>query len=130
MTAGRVKMGTFVSPRLGAGGALRDAGRSARDAGGALRDAAFPAEAPDIRFSKHAATRLRSRGIELSQADLQELSDAVDRLESKNARESLLLLGEHAFIVGVPKRTVITALTRREAIGSIFTNIDSTLVLR
>jgi flagellar operon protein len=83
-----------------------------------------------VNFSKHAATRLKSRGIILNAQDIQDLSEAIDRLESKNARESLLLLGEHAFIVGVPKRTVITAMTRREAVGSIFTNIDSTLVVR
>ena len=85
---------------------------------------------PTVHFSKHAATRLKSRGINLSDQDIQDLSEAIDRLESKNARESLLLLGEHALIVGVPKRTVITAMTRREAVGSIFTNIDSTLVVR
>ena len=33
-----------------------------------------------------------------------------------------------ALIVGVPKRTVITAMSRSEAMGNIFTNIDSTLV--
>jgi len=42
----------------------------------------------------------------------------------------LLLVGENAFIVGVERRTVITALSRQEAVGSIFTNIDSTLVIR
>jgi hypothetical protein len=39
-------------------------------------------------------------------------------------------MGDHAFVVGVPRRTVITAMTRQEAVGSIFTNIDSTLVMR
>jgi len=84
----------------------------------------------ELKFSRHASARLKSRGIELSSQDLQDLSEAVDRLETKNARESLLLLGDHAFIVGIPKRTVITAMPRQEAIGSIFTNIDSTLVVR
>ena len=74
--------------------------------------------------------QLKSRGIELGSQDLEALSDAIDRLSKKNARESLLLLGDNAFIVGIPKRTVITAMTRSEAVGSIFTNIDSTLVVR
>ena len=85
---------------------------------------------PALRFSRHAAARLESRGIELSAAELGEISDAMDRLESKGARESLLLMGDHAFVVGVPRRTVITAMTSQEAVGSIFTNIDSTLVMR
>jgi len=85
---------------------------------------------PELRFSRHAAARLESRGIELSAAELQEISAAMDRLERKGARESLLLMGDHAFVVGVPRRTVITAMTSQEAVGSIFTNIDSTLVMR
>ena len=87
-------------------------------------------EEQGVQFSKHAENRLRSRGIELGAQDLEDLSGAIDRLSKKNARESLLLLGENAFIVGIPKRTVITAMTRGEAVGSIFTNIDSTLVVR
>jgi flagellar operon protein len=92
-----------------------------------------PGAAPpswDVHFSRHAEGRLRSRQIELGPAELGELSQAIDRLSERKARESLLLMGDHAFVVGVEKRTVITAMTRKEAIGSIFTNIDSTLVLR
>ncbi len=85
---------------------------------------------PELHFSRHAAARLESRGIELSPEDLDEISDAMDRLADKDARESLLLMGDNAFIIGVPKRTVITAMTRQEAVGSIFTNIDSTVVVR
>ena len=85
---------------------------------------------PELKFSRHAAARMESRGIELSDRELGEISDAVDRLERKGARESLLLMGDHAFVVGVPRRTVITAMTSQEAVGSIFTNIDSTLVMR
>ena len=84
----------------------------------------------DIVFSRHATARMRSRGIELDEADVAAMGQAIDRLAERNARESLVLMGDHAFIVGVPKRTVITAMTRQEAIGSVFTNIDSTLVLR
>jgi len=81
-------------------------------------------------FSRHASSRLKSRGIELSEQDLADISDAIDRLSEKNARQSLVLMGDNAFIVGVPKRTVITAMPRQEAVGSIFTNIDSTMVVR
>lgn len=87
-------------------------------------------DAPDVRFSRHAAGRLRSRSIELDDDELELLSGAIDRLASRKARESLLLMGDKAFIVGVERRTVITAMTRKEAVGSIFTNIDSTLVVR
>ena len=84
----------------------------------------------ELRWSRHATARLRSRGIELDERAIGEISEAVDLLEAKGAKESLVLYDEHAFIVGVQRRTVITAMTRDEAVGSIFTNIDSTIVVR
>ncbi len=84
---------------------------------------------PNLTFSRHANARLESRGITLETAQLTKLDDAVTRLSDKGAKESLVLLDEHAFVVGVPKRTVITAMTRNEAMGNIFTQIDSTLVI-
>ena len=87
------------------------------------------ASAP-LSFSRHAEARLTSRNIELSEDQHSDLANAVDKLEERGAQESLVLMDEHAFIVGVPKRTVITAMTRQEAVGNLFTNIDSTLVIR
>jgi flagellar operon protein len=84
----------------------------------------------ELRWSRHATARLRSRGINLDEQATAEISEAVNMLESKGAKESLVLYDEHAFIVGVQRRTVITAMTRDEAVGSIFTNIDSTIVVR
>jgi flagellar operon protein len=83
-----------------------------------------------LSFSRHAESRLASRNIELSEGQLTDLVKAVDKLEERGAQESLVLMDDHAFIVGVPKRTVITAMTRQEAVGNLFTNIDSTLVIR
>lgn len=83
-----------------------------------------------VAFSRHASARLASRGIELHADDLEDLSQAVDQLARKGARESLVLLDDNAFIVGVPDRRVITVMSRGEAVGNIFTNIDSTLVVR
>jgi flagellar operon protein len=97
-----------------------------------LRPAIKPpsAEGTGVSFSKHAQARLASRGIELDAIDMEDLNRAVDQLAKKGARESLVLLGDNAFIVGVPDRKVVTALSRQEAIGNIFTNIDSTVVAR
>ncbi|MFT7518346.1 MAG: flagellar operon protein, partial [Kiritimatiellia bacterium] len=81
-----------------------------------------------LRFSRHAASRLHSRGMEVPQEELTRLEDAVDKLAQRGGKESLVLLGERAYIVGVPKRTVITVMPRAEALGTVFTNIDSTYV--
>jgi flagellar operon protein len=89
-----------------------------------------PVSSEPVTFSRHAEARLQSRNIELSETEQMELSDAVDKLQERGAQESLVLMDDHAFIVGVPKRTVITAMTRQEAVGNLFTNIDSTLVIR
>jgi len=83
-----------------------------------------------VRFSRHATARLESRGIALDAADMVDLGAAIDRLDGRGARESLVLMDDHAFIVGVPRRTVITAMSRNEALGNVFTQIDSTLVVR
>lgn len=91
---------------------------------------ATTAPAGTIQFSRHAAARMASRGISLNAEDLADLSDAVDTLAKRGARESLVLMDDNAFIVGVPDRKVVTALTRREAVGTVFTQIDSTVVVR
>jgi len=84
----------------------------------------------NLRWSRHASARLRSRGIELTEQAAGEIGEAVELLAEKGAKESLVLYEDHAFIVGIARRTVITAMTREEAVGSIFTNIDSTIVVR
>lgn len=128
--------------RIGGVGPAPPAGRQTIDAvpgfgdtlDALLRPPATPSTSPGVgggvSFSKHAQARLQSRGIELDDTDLEDLGTAVDQLAKKGARESLVLLGDNAFVVGVPDRKVITALTRQEAIGNIFTNIDSTIVAR
>ena len=60
---------------------------------------------------------------------LERLGEGIDQLSKRGAKESLVLMDDMAMIVGVPKKTVITAMSRNEAMGNIFTNIDSTLVV-
>jgi flagellar operon protein len=81
-----------------------------------------------LKFSRHASARMQSRGIELSEEELEKLQNAVDALDRRGAKESLVLLGDRAYVVGVPNKTVITVVDRAEALGTIFTNIDSTFV--
>jgi flagellar operon protein len=87
-----------------------------------------------ITFSKHAQKRLSSREIELGEKEMSRLKEVISRLESKGAKESLVLMKnegreDYAFVVSVKNRTVITALSENMMKENIFTNIDSTVVL-
>lgn len=81
-----------------------------------------------VAFSAHAKARLAERGISLSEQTLARLGTAIDQLAGKGARESLVYLDGTAFVVSVPKRTVITAMDGRTN-DNIITNIDSAAIL-
>lgn len=82
-----------------------------------------------VRFSAHAQARLQSRHIELDTEALRRVEDAVDRAAQKGSRESLLLMDDVALIVSVRNRTIITAIDKESLKESVFTNIDSAVVL-
>jgi flagellar operon protein len=108
------------------------AGREVRNGGtggfGAALDAALNAGNP-VRFSAHAQQRLESRRVALTGDDHRRLDAAVDQLAAKGSRESLVLLDRLALVVSVPNRTVITVVPQAEASQSVFTNIDSAVVV-
>ena len=83
----------------------------------------------DVKFSAHAASRLESRDINLTQVKKDQLNEAVERAAHKGSKESLVLLDDLAFLVSVKNRTVITAIHRDNLKDKVFTNIDSTVVL-
>jgi flagellar operon protein len=54
----------------------------------------------------------------------------VIKAEAKGARESLMVMGDTAFIVNIPNRTVITAVNSGQLKDNVFTNIDSAVIVR
>ena len=104
-------------------------------AGPSFADALAKASAgKGITFSGHAQTRLASRQINLSEADMGKLSGALDKAASKGARSSLVLMdsavsGRVGLVVSVPNRTVITAVDTQGLKENIFTNIDSAMIV-
>jgi flagellar operon protein len=90
----------------------------------------FEREVSKLRFSAHAQTRLNSRDIPMNDEDLQRLEAAVIKAEAKGARESLMVMGDTAFIVNIPNRTVITAVNSGQLKDNVFTNIDSAVIVR
>jgi flagellar operon protein len=94
-----------------------------------LRRARERAPSGGFTLSAHAQQRIEQRGISLNPAEQQSLSDALFQLESKGARDALLLRSDAAFIVNVPSRTVVTAVDTKELKERVFTHIDSAVML-
>ncbi len=82
-----------------------------------------------LQFSIHAMDRMGLRNIHLSARDLVSINNAVDKALLKGARQSLLVMADRAFIVGVSNRTVITALDSGDMREKVFVNIDSAVII-
>lgn len=83
----------------------------------------------ELRFSKHAAGRLSDRGIELSDSQMERLSDGVRKAGQKGIKDSLVIVDELAFIVNVPNSTVVTAIDSAAADDNVFTNINGAVIM-
>lgn len=83
----------------------------------------------NLRFSKHASTRLRQRGIDLTDGQLERLMDGTRKAGQKGIKDSLVIVDELAFIVNIPNSTVVTAMDSKDAVENIFTNIDGAVIM-
>lgn len=86
------------------------------------------AEKKEVSISNHAIQRMNERGIRLNNKDIENLNTAINELEEKGAKESLILYKDVAFIASITNRTIITSMNNSEV--SIVTNIDSTMVVK
>lgn len=83
----------------------------------------------EIKFSKHAASRLVDRNIELTEEQVERLNLGAAKAEAKGINESLVIVDSLAFIVNVPNQTVITAMSQAETDENVFTNIDGAVII-
>ena len=81
-----------------------------------------------LKISAHAQDRIDQRDFKLEKIDMDKLEEAVDKLDKKGSKESLMFYKDMAFIASIKNRTIITAL-ERESIDLI-TNIDSTIIIK
>jgi flagellar operon protein len=81
-----------------------------------------------VKISAHAQKRMLERGISLQKKDLENISKAIDNLQTKDAKESLILYRDMAFITSVKNRTIITAIEEKDM--DIVTNIDSAVIVK
>lgn len=82
-----------------------------------------------VKISAHAQKRLTERNVELSANDQARLEAAVDKIESKGADKSLVLMDNLALLVSARNRVVITAVDSASAKDGVFTNIDSAMII-
>jgi flagellar operon protein len=81
-----------------------------------------------VKFSGHALERLKERGINLGEKELEKLEGAVSSVAAKGGNESLIMVGDAALLVSVRNKTVITAFDRNNLEGNVFTKIDSAAI--
>lgn len=95
-----------------------------------LRRAQTPhAPPPDFKISAHAQHRISQRGITMNPQEQESIQAAFEQLEAKGARDALLLRSDAAFVVNVPNRTVVTAISQNEMQARVFTKIDSAMLV-
>lgn len=119
----------LVNPALlppGVGGPAPTAHRAQALTGPAFAE--LLGRAPNVVFSRHALERLQRRGIDLGEQQLHRLGDGVDRAAGKGSRASVVFVDGTAFVVAVPKRTVLTAVDPEHMREQVFTNIDSAVI--
>lgn len=86
-------------------------------------------ENKELKFSKHAQERVAQRGIEVTPTLISDLEKAVDKARDKGAKDVAVIGQNEAFIVNVPNNVVVTAMSYLELKNSVFTNIDSAVIL-
>ena len=92
-----------------------------------FKDKAFGTER-ELKFSKHAGSRLEQRNINLSEDQLSRLNNAAKKAGEKGIKESLMIMYGRAFIFNVRNNTVITAMEQNENSENVFTNIDGAVI--
>lgn len=71
---------------------------------------------------------MQHRGLEVNAGTLQRLTDSVQRAESKGAKNTLILIGDLAFVVSIENRKVVTVADQSALQDRVFTNIDSVVI--
>ena len=79
-----------------------------------------------IKFSRHAAKRLETRNISISEEQKARLEDAAEQAMEKGMTESLVMVDDLAFILNVRNKTIVTAVN--DTANAVFTNIDGAII--
>ena len=90
---------------------------------------ALEAKPQGLHLSTHAMRRLQERNLSLDKEEYAKLQTAIDRLRVKGGQDSLVITDKAAYIVDVPKNTIVTAIDKNSIGDNVFTKIDSTILM-
>lgn len=82
----------------------------------------------EIQLSSHAVKRLGDRNMVIDGEEYLKLKGAIDKLNKKGGKDSLVLTKKAAYIIDVPHRKVVTAMDKNSIGENVFTKIDSTVI--
>lgn len=111
---------------------VRKAERPARVSGGIVQNTqtrSFEEVLESVKFSKHAAERMISRDIKLSDTDYARIEKGLGLAKQKGIRQTLIMMDNKIFIASVKNNTIITASAEENLKENVFTNIDGAVIV-
>lgn len=85
-------------------------------------------ESKEVKFSKHAESRLETRNINLTEEQKSKLNESVNKANAKGVKDSLVLVDDIAFVVNVKDKAVVTVMNKDEMKENVFSNIDGAVI--
>jgi flagellar operon protein len=82
-----------------------------------------------VKLSAHAQKRFAERNVQLGADEQARLGAGMDRIKAKGADKSLVLMDDLALVVSARNRVVITAVDSTNAKDSVFTGIESAVIV-
>ena len=86
-------------------------------------------ESSGLNFSKHAVNRVMERNIDVSDNKMERLNAGVKIAREKGLDDTLILVGNSAYVVSIKNNTVITTVSDDDLKGNCFTNIEGTVIV-
>lgn len=117
-----------LSPALNKPAGVMPTGKTFGDALSRAVDVSEIGNETGLRFSKHAATRINSRQVDLSPEQLRRVEEGVKAALVKGVSDSLVLVDGYALVVNTRSGTVVTAMDSSQN-GGVFTNINGAVVV-
>lgn len=82
-----------------------------------------------VTLSKHAYQRIKSRNIDLNDAQIKRVSEALEQAKQKGIKDALIMLDNKMMIANVKNNTIVTIANKSDLNDDIITNIDGAIIL-